>query len=209
MRKVYEKLKELYPKPITELKFSSNFELLVAVILSAQCTDKRVNMITDKLFRECNTPQCFAKMNQTILEEKIHSCGFFRNKAKNIILASSDIVERFGGKVPYTFDELISLAGVGKKTASVILSVAFGIPAIAVDTHVFRLSKRLGLCDEKTPEKTQDALEKIVPRDYWIDFHYAIVLHGRYVCKSQKPICNECGLADFCAYLKKGKKKNV
>lgn len=209
MIKIYEKLKQLYPKPIIELKFSSNFELLVAVILSAQCTDKRVNMVTSQLFLEYNTPFDFAYLEQSILEEKIHSCGFFRNKAKNIISASRDIVNRFDGKVPSTFDEIMSLAGVGKKTASVVLSVAFGIPAIAVDTHVFRLSKRLGLCDEKTPDKTQDALEKLVPRDYWIDFHYALVLHGRYICKSQNPLCGECGLSEICPYLKKGKNKNV
>lgn len=202
MNKVVERLVELYPNPVCELNFSTPFELLVAVILSAQCTDKRVNQITKTLFKEYNKPQDFAEMNQSLLESKIYSCGFYRNKAKNIISASKDIVEKHKGVLPSTYEKLIKLDGVGRKTASVILSVAFDIPAIAVDTHVFRLSKRLGLADEKTPDKTQDALEKVFPKKHWTKGHYALVLHGRYICKSQNPNCSMCGLSDLCKYFK-------
>ena len=200
---IYEKLEEIYPSPVCELKFNSTFELLVSVILSAQCTDKRVNQVTEGLFKSYNTPEAFLSLSQDELEKKIYSCGFYHNKAKNILSMCADLVDRFGGIVPDNFDDLISLAGVGKKTASVVLAVGYGIPRIAVDTHVFRLSKRLGLADEKTPEKTQVALEKKVPKKYWIDFHYALVLHGRYICKSQRPKCNECKLVDYCKYYKK------
>jgi endonuclease-3 len=202
MNKVIERLMELYPEPVCELNFSTPFELLVAVILSAQCTDKRVNQVTKTLFKEFNSPQDFAQIDQSLLESKIYSCGFYRNKAKNIISSSRDIIVKHNGVLPSTLEELVKLAGVGKKTASVVLSVAFDVPAIAVDTHVFRLSKRLGLADEKTPEKTQDALEKVFPKKLWSKGHYALVLHGRYVCKSQNPQCEMCGLRDLCKYYK-------
>lgn len=195
---------ELYVNPKCELMFSSNYELLVAVILSAQCTDKRVNQVTSKLFKEYNTPEKMITLSQDELENKIRSCGFFHNKAKHILDASRDLVEKFNGEIPSDKEKLKSLAGVGEKTANVVLATAFGEPAIAVDTHVFRVSNRLGLANSKDVFKTQKQLEKVLPKDLWIKFHYALVLHGRYVCKSQNPNCKECKLNTLCKFNKKG-----
>ena len=189
---------ELYDNPKCELVFSNNYELLVAVILSAQCTDKRVNQVTSELFKDYNTPAKMLSLSQEELENKIRSCGFFHNKAKHILDASKDLVEKYGGLVPSDKFELKSLAGVGEKTANVVLSIAFGVPAIAVDTHVFRVSNRLGLADAKDVLKTQKQLEKVLPREKWSKFHYSLVLHGRYVCKSQKPQCESCKLKHLC-----------
>lgn len=199
---IINRVDELYVNPKCELEFNSNYELLVAVILSAQCTDKRVNLVTKELFKEYNTPFKMITLSQEELENKIRSCGFFHNKAKHILEASHDIVDRFGGEVPKEKKDLLSLAGVGEKTANVVVSMAFNTPAIAVDTHVFRVSNRLGLANSKDVFKTQKQLEKTIPKDKWIKFHYALVLHGRYVCKSQRPNCNECGLKDLCKYYK-------
>lgn len=199
---IINRVDELYVNPKCELEFNSNYELLVAVILSAQCTDKRVNLVTKELFKEFNTPFKMITLSQGELEHKIRSCGFFHNKAKHILEASHDIVDRFGGEVPKEKKDLLSLAGVGEKTANVVVSMAFNTPAIAVDTHVFRVSNRLGLANSKDVFKTQKQLEKTIPKDKWIKFHYALVLHGRYVCKSQRPNCNECGLKDLCKYYK-------
>lgn len=199
---IINRVDELYVNPKCELEFNSNYELLVAVILSAQCTDKRVNLVTKELFKEYNTPFKMITLSQEELEHKIRSCGFFHNKAKHILEASHDIVDRFGGEVPKEKSDLLSLAGVGEKTANVVVSMAFNTPAIAVDTHVFRVSNRLGLANSKDVFKTQKQLEKTIPKDKWIKFHYALVLHGRYVCKSQRPNCNECGLKDLCKYYK-------
>ena len=199
---IINRVDELYVNPKCELEFNSNYELLVAVILSAQCTDKRVNLVTKELFKEYNTPFKMIILSQEELENKIRSCGFFHNKAKHILEASHDIVDRFGGEVPKEKKDLLSLAGVGEKTANVVVSMAFNTPAIAVDTHVFRVSNRLGLANSKDVFKTQKQLEKTIPKDKWIKFHYALVLHGRYVCKSQRPNCNECGLKDLCKYYK-------
>ena len=194
---------ELYVNPKCELVFSSNYELLVAVILSAQCTDKRVNQVTSSLFKEYNTPQKMITLSQEQLEEKIRSCGFFHNKAKHILDCSRDLIEKYNGEIPSNKKELKGLAGVGEKTANVVLATAFGVPAIAVDTHVFRVSNRLGLANSKDVLKTQRQLEKKLPKDKWIKFHYALVLHGRYVCKSQRPNCKECKLSALCAYKNK------
>lgn len=199
---IINRVDELYVNPKCELEFNSNYELLVAVILSAQCTDKRVNLVTKELFKEYNTPFKMITLSQEELEHKIRSCGFFHNKAKHILEASHDIIDRFGGEVPKEKKDLLSLAGVGEKTANVVVSMAFNTPAIAVDTHVFRVSNRLGLANSKDVFKTQKQLEKTIPKDKWIKFHYALVLHGRYVCKSQRPNCNECGLKDLCKYYK-------
>ena len=193
-----EAVDKLYDNPKCELNFSSNYELLVAVILSAQCTDKRVNQVTSELFKEYNTPEKMINLSQEELENKIRSCGFFRNKAKHILDASRDIVNNYGGKVPSDKKELKDLAGVGEKTANVVLSLAFGVPAIAVDTHVFRVSNRLGLADSKDVLKTQKQLEQVLPEEKWSKFHYALVLHGRYVCKSQRPMCEVCELKHYC-----------
>ena len=194
---------ELYVNPKCELVFSSNYELLVAVILSAQCTDKRVNQVTSSLFKEYNTPQKMITLSQEQLEEKIRSCGFFHNKAQHILDCSRDLIEKYNGEIPSNKKELKGLAGVGEKTANVVLATAFGVPAIAVDTHVFRVSNRLGLANSKDVLKTQKQLEKKLPKDKWIKFHYALVLHGRYVCKSQRPNCKECKLSALCAYKNK------
>lgn len=201
-QELIEKIKELYPNPTCELKFGSPFQLLVAVVLSAQCTDKRVNMVTEQLFKVASTPQHFVDMPLLELEQRIHSCGFFHNKALAIKGASQVIIERFGGNVPSSMKDLTSLPGVGVKTASVVQSIAFRIPALAVDTHVFRVSNRLGVAQAKNVDQMHKKLLKAVPKDFWIDYHYSIVLHGRYVCKAQKPACGECGLKDFCKYYK-------
>lgn len=193
---------ELYENPKCELVFSSNYELLVAVILSAQCTDKRVNQVTSELFKEYNTPEKMIKLSQEELEKKIHSCGFFHNKAKHILECSRDLIDKFDGKIPSDKKTLLSLSGVGEKTANVVLATAFNVPAIAVDTHVFRVANRLGLAKSKDVFKTQKQLEKVLPKDKWIKFHYALVLHGRYVCKSQKPNCSGCALNGLCQYKK-------
>lgn len=200
---IVDAVDRLYENPKCELIFSSNYELLVAVILSAQCTDKRVNQVTSELFKEYNTPEKMITLPQEQLENKIRSCGFFHNKAKHILEASRDLVDRFGGVIPSDKKELKSLAGVGEKTANVVLATAFGVPAIAVDTHVFRVSNRLGLANSKKIERTQKQLEMNLPKEKWIKFHYALVLHGRYVCKSQNPNCKDCELKQFCKFYKK------
>lgn len=200
---IIKSIDELYVDPKCELNFSSNYELLVAVILSAQCTDKRVNQVTSELFKEFNTPQKMITLSQEELETKIRSCGFFHNKAKHILDMSKDLIENFDGNVPSEKHKLVSLAGVGEKTANVVLAVGFNIPAIAVDTHVFRVSNRLGLASSKDVIKTQKQLECVLPKDLWIKFHYALVLHGRYVCKSQNPKCNDCKLKLYCKFYKK------
>ncbi len=203
---IIEKVDSLYPSPKCELVFNSNYELLVAVILSAQCTDKRVNLVTKELFKNFNTPQKMITLSQAELEDKIRACGFFHNKAKHILDCSMQLIEKYGGEIPKDKTELKKLAGVGEKTANVVISNAFGVPAIAVDTHVFRVSNRLGLANSKTVDKTQKDLEKNIPKDKWIKFHHALVLHGRYVCKSQKPICEKCELNGSCKFYKQKNK---
>lgn len=201
-----KRLIDYYPKNKCELNYCSPYELLVAVILSAQCTDKRVNEVTRVLFSKANTPSDMIALGECELKKIIKPCGFFNNKAKSIIQASKSLVEEFDSVVPKTREELLSLAGVGEKTASVVLAVAFGVPAIAVDTHVFRLSKRLGLANKNTPTETMRALEKKLPKDMWIDGHFALVLHGRYVCKAISPKCDECIIKDSCPNFNKFKR---
>ena len=176
---IINKINSMYENAECELNFSSNYELLIAVILSAQCTDKRVNIVTSELFKEYNTPEKMITLSQAELEQKIHACGFFHNKAEHILECSKDIVEKFGGEVPSDKKKLKMLAGVGEKTANVVLATAFKIPAIAVDTHVFRVSNRLGIANANTVKKTQKQLEKHIPKEMWASSHYALVLHGR------------------------------
>ncbi len=195
---IVQKLIDNYPKDECALDYTSAYELLVAVILSAQCTDKRVNIVTKELFKVANTPEKMLNLGEKRLKEYIHSCGFYNNKAKSIISASSDILTRFNGEVPSNRQDLITLSGVGEKVASVVLAVWFKEPAIAVDTHVFRLSKRLGLADESTPTKTMHKLESVLPKSMWRDGHYALVLHGREVCKAIKPNCENCFISEIC-----------
>ncbi len=196
---IFDRLKSKYPAARCELGYDSPFELLIAVILSAQCTDKRVNEVTNVLFKKINTPEQFAVMEQGELEKEIYTCGFYHNKAKNIIAASKDICEKFGGKVPSTMDELLTLSGVGRKTANVVLNVAFGQPTIPVDTHVFRVSHRLALSDGKTPDDVEADLNKVVPDIYKPLAHHLLIFHGRYCCKAQRPDCSHCPLTDLCA----------
>ncbi|MDO5737952.1 MAG: endonuclease III [Eubacteriales bacterium] len=200
---VLDLLKTVHPNPVCELVHDSPFELLVATILSAQCTDVRVNQITAKIFPQYNKPEDFADMEQARLEELIKSCGFFRNKAKNIIAASEQIVKDYGGEVPQTVEQLEQLAGVGRKTANVVASNAFGVPAIAVDTHVFRLANRIGMVQEKTVEKTEIALQKKIPKERWTEAHHLLIHHGRYICKARRPNCAACPIQAYCHYYKK------
>lgn len=195
-------LKETYKNPKCELNYNSPFELLVAVVLSAQCTDKRVNEVTKSLFKNYNTAEKIMAMPIEELEQAIKSCGFYHNKAKALKSLSADIVNKFNGQFPKTKQELKTLQGVGEKTANVVVSLIYHEPAIAVDTHVFRVSNRLGLANASTPEKTQKQLEEVLPKNYWSEAHYALVLHGRYVCKAIKPRCAECPFTKVCKYYK-------
>lgn len=203
---IINRLKNDYPDAHCELNYGSDFQLLVAVILSAQCTDKRVNIVTRELFRTHGTPLDFATMEQEDLERMIHSCGFYRSKAKSIISASRDILEKFGGSVPRTMDELLTLRGVGRKTANVMLSVAFGEPALAVDTHVFRTAHRLGLSDKPTPEGVEKDFVSQLGADTLPIAHHLLIFHGRYRCHSQRPECGICTLTDECVYYNGGAK---
>ena len=206
---IIDRVIELYRGRGCELNFETNYQLLVAVILSAQCTDKRVNQVTKELFKIAPTPEKMLSLGESELKRIIYSCGFYNNKAKNILSASADLIARFKSVVPNDFDELVSLAGVGEKTASVVLAVAFNKPAFAVDTHVFRLAGRLGLANEKSEHKTMVKLKSRISTDRWIDGHYALVLHGRYCCYARNPKCTECPLVDICKYYKKEKTKDV
>ena len=202
-KKALATLENLYPDAKPALRYHSAYELLVAVILSAQCTDERVNKVTAVLFERHNTPETMLTLSQKELERHIFSCGFYRMKAEHILSASKDILEKFGGEVPNTIETLMSLAGVGKKTANVVYSVAFGGDAIAVDTHVFRVSNRLGLANGKTPLEVEAGLNKAIPKKDWSKAHHWLIWHGRKVCHSQKPDCGNCALADVCDYYKK------
>ena len=196
-------LAALYPDAKPALHYTTPYELLVAVVLSAQCTDARVNIVTRELFKEYNTPEKMRTLSQEQLEKYIFSCGFYRNKAAHILSASQDIVERFEGEVPSTIEELMSLAGVGKKTANVVYSVWFGGAAIAVDTHVFRVSNRLGLAKGKTPEQVETGLMKAIPKSDWAKAHHQLIYHGRQICHSQKPNCAACPLSHVCDHYRK------
>ncbi|HZP01941.1 MAG TPA: endonuclease III [Terriglobia bacterium] len=199
LEKIFTALDQLFPRAKCALRHENPFQLLVATILSAQCTDERVNMVTPGLFKKYPTPQDFASLRQEVLEREIASTGFFRNKSKNIIGAAKKIVTDFGGKVPRTMDELLSLPGVARKTANVVLGTAFGIPSgVVVDTHVFRIAHRLKLSTQKTPEKVEQDLMKIVPQNRWISFSHQVIWFGRKICQARKPLCAECPLETVC-----------
>lgn len=193
-----DKLDMCYPDAHCELDYGSDWQLLVAVILSAQCTDKRVNQVTPKLFERASSPQDFVDIPLEELEKLIYSCGFYHNKAKNIKLAARDVVEKFGGAVPGTIDELVTLAGVGRKTANVVFAVGFKGQAMPVDTHVFRLAHRLGLSDGKTPEAVEKDLRAVIPEKYYTRAHHLLIFHGRYTCKSRRPECDKCMVKEYC-----------
>ncbi|MCK4548181.1 MAG: endonuclease III [Candidatus Eisenbacteria sp.] len=197
-RRILAKLKKEFPDARTELEFADPFQLLIVTILAAQSTDVTVNKVTPGLFRKYPSPEAFARARPATLEREVHSTGFFRMKARAIIEASRDLMERFDGEVPADMDSLTSLRGVGRKTANVILSSAFGRPGIIVDTHVRRCSQRLGLSRNKDPDKIEIDLQRLIPRKDWSDFSHTLVLHGRYVCTARKPRCPECQLQDLC-----------
>lgn len=197
-----------FPHPKSELEFKNVFELLVAVILSAQCTDKRVNEITKTLFTVADTPEKMQNLPIPRLEELIHSAGFYKNKAKFLHNMSADLVKRFDGNVPGDMESLRSLDGVGQKTANVVYAVGFNGQAIAVDTHVFRVSKRLGIAFANTPEKVEEQLKKEIDKNLWTDTHHYLLLHGRYVCKARKPECENCAVQKYCDYYRNIISKN-
>lgn len=198
-------LQAAYPEAGPELHFSNPYETLVATMLSAQCTDKQVNKVTPAVFARWPDASAMAQATVEELFPMVKSCGF-RSKASNIIAACQLIVERHGGQVPDTREELTALPGVGRKTANVVLANAFHIPAFAVDTHVFRVSNRLGLADASTVEETERQLMKATPKEDWCDAHHWLIWHGRRVCKAQRPLCDECPLADLCKYRKEQEK---
>ena len=191
-------LEERYQGTATALDYSSPFELLIAVVLSAQCTDVRVNIITKRLFPDYNTPTKIKEMGLKKLEAYIRDCGLYHSKARNIMATCDILCREYDEKVPETFEELITLPGVGRKTANVVLSQLFNIPAIAVDTHVFRVSNRLGLAKGDTPLAVEEGLMKAIPRNKWSDAHHWLIWHGRKICKARKPECNTCPLAALC-----------
>lgn len=196
---VIKRLRKAYPDAHCALNHTTPFELLIATILSAQCTDERVNIVTADLFRKYRGPADYLNVAQAELEKDIHSTGFFRNKAKNIQGACKRLIEVFGGELPQTMDDMLSLNGVARKTANVVLGNAFGIASgVVVDTHVSRLSQRLGLTGQTAAEKIESDLQLLVPKKHWVIFPHWLITHGRRVCIARKPKCSECVLADIC-----------
>jgi len=201
--KIRKILKITYPDVKTQLRCRNPFELLVATILSAQCTDKQVNSVTKDLFRQLKNPWDFAQASSETVEKLIRPTGFFRNKAKNIRKCSVSLIEKNKGEVPQTLDELVKLPGVGRKTANVVLGAAFGIPGIVVDTHVARISKRLGLTKNHDPVKIEFDLMKIIPKNEWNGFCLQLIFFGRAICKARNPACSTCPLYDLCNFADK------
>ncbi len=200
---LFARLRAGNPHPTTELEYRTPFELLIAVILSAQATDKSVNLATRRLFARANTPQAIVELGEAGLSEYIKSIGLYPSKAKNIVATCKLLLERHGGQVPRTREALEALPGVGRKTANVVLNTAFGEPTIAVDTHIFRVANRTGLAPGKTPLEVERKLLKSVPEEFRKDAHHWLILHGRYVCKARKPNCPECVIRDLCEYKAK------
>jgi endonuclease-3 len=197
-KQVLKKLKKAYPKVESALEYQSPFELLISTILSAQCTDQRVNIITKALFRKYKKPEDYLKVSNSELEKDIFSTGFYRQKTKSIKNCCSILIAKYNGKVPSDFDELTKLPGVGRKTASVVAGNVFGIPAIAVDTHVIRLSNLLGFVDTRNPEAIEKRLKELLPKKDWVEISHLLATHGRNICIARRPKCDECFLADLC-----------
>ena len=197
-KKIFDILKKQYPKVKPALEYSNPFELLISTILSAQCTDERVNIVTKTLFKKYKKPQDFVDLKNEELEKEFFSTGFYKQKTKSIKACCDELIKNHKGKVPADFDELVKLSGVGRKTASVIAGNAFGIPAIAVDTHVKRLSNLLGFIDSQNPDKIEIRLKELLPESYWINSSHWLATHGRKICIANRPKCNECVISDLC-----------
>ena len=204
-RAIYERLRAQNPKPRSELDYATPFELLVAVVLSAQATDKSVNLATARLFPKANTPDAIRKLGEQGLIPYIRTIGLYRTKARNIVALCRRLLDEHGGQVPASREALEALPGVGRKTANVVLNVAFGQPTIAVDTHIFRVANRIGLAQGKTVEEVEQKLVKFTPEQFRHDAHHWLILHGRYVCQARKPRCPACVIADLCEYPHKTK----
>lgn len=195
-------LEATYPEATTALTHETPFQLLVATILSAQCTDVRVNAVTPALFRDHPDPESFVTLEIAELEASIRTCGLFRTKARNLLAASRMLLDEFGGQVPATREQLMRLPGVGRKTANVVMANAFGADAIAVDTHVYRVSKRLGMAQGTTPRAVEEELMTLLPRDLWAATHHRLILHGRRVCRAPRPLCEACPLTGWCCWYR-------
>lgn len=204
INKILDMLEEIYPDAKCELDYTTPFELLIATILSAQCTDVRVNKVTGEMFKRYNTPQDFVELSISEIEQEIKTCGLYKTKAQKIKESCQKICEIYNGQVPDKLEELIKLPGVGRKTAGVVLSNAYKVPAIAVDTHVFRVSNRIGIVNTSTPEKTEFALMEVIPRDRWSHSHHVLIFHGRRMCKARKPECTICPIKSYCNYYQEG-----
>ena len=205
VEKLVELFSEYYPEPGTALNHESPFELLIATILSAQTTDIQVNKVTKDLFKKYNSPEDLLQLSQKELEKKINSIGLYRNKSKYILKTCRILIEEFDGQVPETRKDLLKLSGVGRKTANVVLANAFFKAAFPVDTHVFRVSERLGLSSGKNVDQTEKELTELIPKKYWIDFHHWLIDHGRALCKAQNPDCENCFASELCRYYKNQK----
>lgn len=203
---VMEKLAERYPDARCALNFTTPFELLIATMLSAQCTDVRVNLVTSRMFTKYRGPEDFAVASPEEVQEDIREVGLFRNKAQNIVAASRMLLEQYGGEVPRNRDRLMELPGVGRKTANVVLSNAFAVPALAVDTHVLRVSNRIGLADSDNPNETERQICRRVPKDMWSQAHHWLIHHGRQICVARKPKCPLCPVQEHCQYVRRLKK---
>ena len=197
-QELFAKMAEVYAGEASALEFDSVYQLLVAVMLSAQTNDNQVNKITRQLFRDYGTAEKLAELDVPQLEDKIKTCGLYKNKAKNIVAATRILLDEYGGRVPDTEAELVALPGVGRKTANVVLSVGFGLPALAVDTHVARVARRLGLTEGKTPDAVEADLCALLPREDWAAAHHWFIWHGRRVCSARQPKCSDCPLAEWC-----------
>lgn len=193
-------LEEEFPKPAMALYYETPLQLLVATILSAQCTDERVNQVTKRLFARYRSAEDYAKADPAVLEQEIRSTGFYRAKARNLIQCGQALVGRFGGQVPGAMEELVALPGVGRKTANVILGNCFGVPSVVVDTHVKRVSRRLGLVDTDDPDKIEAALQQVLPKRVWTRGSHQLLLHGRHICQARVPRCHECRLYELCPW---------
>ena len=200
---LFKNLSKVIKNPKSDLKYKNKFTLLISVVLSAQCTDINVNNVTKNIYPKYNKPEHFVKLGRKKIEKLIKSIGLFRNKAKSVYLLSKDLIEKHNEKVPKNFDDLYALPGVGKKTASVVLNEGFGLPTIAVDTHVFRVSNRTGLAGGKNPDEVQQNLYKVVPKKYLKKAGHLILLHGRHTCKARKPLCKKCVIRKYCDFENK------